>query len=490
MNLFDITVKNSYWMLSLIIVKLSTQIILLSVFARELTIEEFGIATIAISIFNISWAFFKTGLENAIIQRPHLLDEKERSLLTASWIIAFTISITAPVFIWYIAIISSDFYNMPILKDILVTFAPVVSLRALSIVPEAVIKKKLKLKQSVLVEVISLLVGLVLFSIYLTFSGYGYWAWPLGIAGYNVIAALLFLFLGFTLFKPHFSLKAIREMSYYSFGFSLSTGINTLTVEIDKLIIQSTLGTIATSTYARATQIYLLPASILGQIVEGALFPSLAHTNAEASKLKKSILLGSYLLSVTVLPASVILFILSEEVVILLLSSKWLAVVTPLKVLCIGMYFRSALKVYEAVIRSLDVVYLRAGFYLANLFIVSLSLLYLSKFGMVGISFALVFSSLVFYTIMTLFILKKVNISFFEILKIQSCGFYISFLLLSLGNFFYYLLTFFAFPLPLVILFNLAFDLLLIITSFYIFAWEKTPDTFKTYISKKVPFLD
>jgi PST family polysaccharide transporter len=86
----------------------------------------------------------------------------------------------------------------------------------------------------------------------------------------------------------------------------------------------------------------------------------MAKVQNDSARLGAAYRRGVALIALLVLPASAVLILLAPEVIALVLGAKWGPVVTPFRILGIGMLFRTSYKMSDSITRSTGAVYRRA----------------------------------------------------------------------------------------------------------------------------------
>ena len=112
--------------------------------------------------------------------------------------------------------------------------------------------------------------------------------------------------------------------------------------------------------YTHAYQLMTSPAVLLGQALDRVLFPTMALVQLEPARLARAYRSGAAVCALLVMPASIVLAILAPEIVLVLLGPAWAGVVTPFRILALGMLFRTSYKLGDSVARATGAVYDRA----------------------------------------------------------------------------------------------------------------------------------
>ena len=86
----------------------------------------------------------------------------------------------------------------------------------------------------------------------------------------------------------------------------------------------------------------------------------MARVQLEPERLTRGYRSGIFVCALLILPGSIIVAILANEIVLVLLGPAWLGVAAPLQILACGMLFRTSYKLSDTVARATGAVYARA----------------------------------------------------------------------------------------------------------------------------------
>jgi PST family polysaccharide transporter len=157
-------------------------------------------------------------------------------------------------------------------------------------------------------------------------------------------------------------MESARKLLYYGGGHTLSRIFNNLAVQGDNIVVTRTLGVEMLGLYSRAYSLLNIPASLVGQVLDSVLFPLLSRHQDDRARLcyiYSNISVAIMLITVPITSLSVIL---SEEIIVFFLSERWIAVREPFAILMLSLFFRTAYKISDTLVRSLAAVYKRTVF--------------------------------------------------------------------------------------------------------------------------------
>ncbi len=357
-NITHRTLHGLFWTFSGSSVQMALRIVVLIALARLLKPADFGLVTAALVVTGFSELFSQLGIGPAIVQRPQLEERHIRTGFTISAILGFLL---LGIF-YFLAPIIAAFYHMQNqnLTPILRALALVFPISGLSVVSYSLLSRDLEFKRIAGIQVTAYLVGYVGMGIGLAWCGFGPWA---------LVAASLTQELGNTIgrliFKPHskkllFDLEAAKELMLLGGGFTAARMGNYLATQGDNLIVGRYLGLAQLGLYSRSYQLIVIPATLLGQVLQDVLFPVMARFQDDKVRLAQAYKRGLALIALLVLPMSVAMTIVAPEFIYTLFGPQWKGAIEPFGILTIGVLFRTSYKMSDSIARSAGAVYKRA----------------------------------------------------------------------------------------------------------------------------------
>ena len=345
-----------FWMLSGAGVRAFLRITILVILARLLTPEAFGLIGAAAIILNLAGFFFEFGMSSAIEQRPEL---QEKHLSTA-----FTIFTGLGFIMGGVVIIAAPlvalFFKMSELVPILRVIAIIFPIMGLTVLPTALIKRKLRFRRLAEVNIVSYALGNGLVGISLALMGFGVWALVWSAVAQAVISALLLLYLQPYPKRLHLDISAARELLYFGGGFTLGRFLTYLAEQGDNAVVGRWLGADALGFYGRAYQLLVFPVTLFGSTLKIVLLPSMAKVQHDQQRLSLAYRRATSLIALIFLPLSGVAMIVAPELIQVLLGPQWAAVVPPFQILAAGIFLRASYKMSDSVTQAMGAVYRRA----------------------------------------------------------------------------------------------------------------------------------
>ncbi|TBU74536.1 hypothetical protein DNK10_14160 [Pseudomonas daroniae] len=332
------------------------QFLTLVILARLLTPSDFGVVSAAAVLLSFLKIFSEIGVGPAIVQREVLSNRDIRTAKTLSFILALLLC----GLMMFLAQPVSAFFSMPELKDVLQCMAFLLPIGSLSVVGMSLMQREMDFKKISLINLFSYMLGYFVVATPMAFMGFGIW---------SLVCAYLIQSLSQTLFvllivrrAPGYSfdLASSKSMLHYGVGISLSRTGNFFANQIDNIIVGRYMGAEALGLYGRAYQLMIMPAMLVGGIVEKILFPVMSEAQNRSNELSDIFVRSLGLVIMLVLPVSVLISVLAEEIVWVLLGEQWVAISYALRILAISLVFRISYKICEPLVHAKSAVYGRA----------------------------------------------------------------------------------------------------------------------------------
>lgn len=401
------------------------QLLSVVILSRLLSPYEFGLAGLGLIFINFAERFGHAGIGQALVQKESLEQDEINS--------GFTLSLAAGAILTFLMFILAPslaaYFKEPGISSVIQVLSIVFLIDGLIVVPDSLLQRKLQFKQLALVENCSYFVGLGLIGIPLAWYGYG--AWSLIFS--QIILRLVKVVLLFTLIPHYCSLSyhptSIATLLRTGFGFALGRIFGFLALYADNLIVGRYLGTAALGSYSRAYQLMSLPATLIGQISDRVLFPALSQKQSEKEVLRRAFFVFIEVLATISLPLSVAVWLVSNELVLVLLGNGWEEVASVLSVLACGIFFRTAYKAGDTVSRAAGKIYTHAWIHALYACAVLLGAYIGSGYGLLGVANGILFAVAINYIAMSLLAMRALEGEWKDFLSSHISGVYLALLL-------------------------------------------------------------
>ena len=350
----------------------------------------FGLAGMAYLFILILNVIGELGLGAAIVQRVDTTEEHFAAVFTGTLslncLLASLVFLGAP----HLSALSGTPEIQPLLRTLAILFP----LNALIVVPRARLQKELEFSKLAVSEFLGE-VGFGAVGLTSALLGQGEWSliWA-NISRYLVRVLTLWIY------KPWIPWVTLRFKPYKDLGgYSLmvmgSSLAHQLMTNIDYFVIGRFLGPVALGYYTLAFQLAVMPTQRIVGIMRKVMFPAFSMVQTDVPRLSKAYISVVFTLCSIILPSAIVLYLITPELIHRFYSPEWAAAIVPIQIMAVASIFyitESTESLFWAVKRPqlhLIFVLLRVGLFLLTALTIGLS------YGIVGISFCILFSSVV-----------------------------------------------------------------------------------------------
>ena len=297
------------------------QLIQVSILARFLPKEAFGLVAMALFIVQFSNIFVDMGFTSSILHRQNATKNEYSSIYWLNIFISFILF----GFLLLITPTVARFYNEPELVKIIPILGTNILFLAAGRQHRTIMQKQFQFKAISIIELVSIVFGLIL-AIILAIKDFGVYSLVYSTLLVSIISNFLFLILNLNLnpIRFHFRLKETKPFLKIG-GFTMgSTILDFFSRETDVLIIGKMLGAESLGVYSLAKQIVLKLYSLINPIVINVLSPLLSSIQNEKDRLKTSFLKIVKYLALLNFPIYSIIIVCSKEILFFLYGSEYI----------------------------------------------------------------------------------------------------------------------------------------------------------------------
>jgi len=306
------------------------------VVARLLHPNDYGLMAMATVWTSAMSSLAEMGLGAAIVQFRAL---EESELNTCFWLTMGVAS--AGYFLLYAAAPAlAIWFANPSLATVLRVLGLILPLLALQIVPDSLLRKRLALDKVSKAEIVASLSAIPVV-LGMAWAGAGVWALVAGALLQSLVRDMVTFW--FVRWWPQWRLGSshLREV----FNFSLATlGTRLCLVsyqEADAIVLGRVSGAMALGFYSMAKELTLLPVTKISAVVNQIAAPVMAELQDDRGAMLTSLLRTLGLVACVTLPLCVGLALVSEDLVLVILTDKWISIVPLLRVLACYSVMRS-----------------------------------------------------------------------------------------------------------------------------------------------------
>lgn len=301
------------------------------ILARLLTPYDYGCIGMLAIFMVLAESFIDGGFGSALIQKKRPTQEDYSTIFW--WNLSMAALMYTILFIC--APIISQFYNIPLLCDVLRVQGLVLFIYAFNIVQRNQLRKQLNFKVLSIITVSTSVIALFV-TIILAYKGFGVWA----LVVQNLISAGIpaFVFWFIIKWRPvfTFSWESFRELFGFGFYMFLTHLLNSFSVRIQGLLIGKIYSPVTMGYYSKAHSTENMASSSISSIMTQVTYPLYAESQNNLNQLANMIKRVTMTIAYVTFPMLFILLLIAKPIFILLYSERWLASIPYFQVLCIA----------------------------------------------------------------------------------------------------------------------------------------------------------
>lgn len=308
--------------------------ILSIILARLLTPNDYGNVALVNVFITIAEVFVISGFGTSLIQKK---DANETDFSTIFYI-SELMSILIYVIIFFIAPFVADFYHSNEMTTILRVFALRLPLSAFNGIQEAYVSKYLMFKKvfvsTTIAAILSGIIGIVM-----AYNGYGVWAL---ISQYISNTIIISITLSMQVkWHPQLKFSWKEGKPLISYGWKiLATGLlGTFFNQLRSLILGKVYTPADLAFYNRGLRFPELISGNVNNTISGVLFPVLSNYGTDLAKIKEGLRRAIRMSTFLLMPLLFGMMATSKQIILLLLTSKWLPAVPFMQILCMSCVF-------------------------------------------------------------------------------------------------------------------------------------------------------
>ncbi len=300
------------------------------VLARLLTPDDYGAVALVMVFITIANVFVSNGLGGALVQKQEADDIDFSSV----FYINIILSIVLYIFIFLSAPFIASFYGLEIMRPILRVLGLRIIVAAINSIQQAYISRHMLFKKFFLSTLFGTLVSGTI-GIVMAFRGCGVWAL---VAQYLTNTTIDTIVLWFTVkWRPHlqYSHERARRLIAYGWKLLLAALLDTGYTQIRGLIIGKVYTSADLAFYNQGDKYPSVMCVNVNSSIAGVLFPAMSRFQLEPDRVKamtrRSIQVSSFIMW----PLMLGLAAISEPLIRVLLTDKWLPCVPYLRIFCL-----------------------------------------------------------------------------------------------------------------------------------------------------------
>lgn len=300
------------------------------ILARLLLPQEFGLVGIITVFITLSNVFVDGGFSAALINKREVKNIDYNTVfytnLGISLVLYGILFLSAP---WI-----AEFFNNPEISGLLRIAGINIILLSFSAIHRTIIVRNLNFRLITIISIIAVSISAVC-AIYMAYNGFGVYSLVFRVLIGQIITVILFWLLN--KWKPtlEFSVQSFKQMFNYGVNLFGSNLLNTLHSNVYYLLIGKYFSPSQLGYYTRATTFRDLASTNISNTIKRVSFSTLSKIHDDELRYRKFIFFRNMTYVLTSL-SMMLLFFLSKEIILILLSEKWMESVLILKILSVA----------------------------------------------------------------------------------------------------------------------------------------------------------
>jgi O-antigen/teichoic acid export membrane protein len=412
-------IRGMRWIGAGMVLQTGLRLGVLAVLTRMVAPHDFGLIAIAFICTSCAERVGQVGIAPAFIQKERINDDDVVTAVRLSVLSGILITLALCGAAPFVAI----FFREPGVEGVLSALAFGFLIDAYGVVPDGMLQRQLRFREIVRAETSAYVIGAGCVGIGGAMLGAGVWAL---VASHIVMKIVRVFLVRAAVSLPRggtWSRESARGLLGKGIGFSAGRILNFISLQGDNFVVGRLLGTDTLGMYSRAYQVMTIPAMVVGQIFERVLFPALAQKQSDAVSMRRAFSVTLEVATLVALPATVVMYLLSDEIILVLFGEKWLVISPVLSVLSLGVFCRTTYKCGDTVVRSQGelVGYTTRQMWYTLIVLIG-SWAGASLYGVLGVAWAVVGGVVVNYVLMTQLAARLINLPFNAVVRAHLPG--------------------------------------------------------------------
>lgn len=406
------TIKSSFWSMVERLSVQSVSFIVMLLMANVLTPADYGLVGMIVVFIDVAQSLVDSGFSQALIRK------QDRDTVDMSTVFYFNIAfgLLFYLLLYFTSPLIADFYNQPELVMLTRIVSLCVIFNSFVLVQKALLTSDLDFKTQARVSLIASMASGML-GIILAYSGVGVWA----IVGYqlsNVLVSAILLWIC-SKWRPIYVFSKASFKELFGFGSKLAIAglINTLYSNLYLIVIGRLFRATELGYYTRANQFGSFLSVNFTTVLQRVAFPVLCKVREDKEVLKNGYRSFIALAAFLVFPLMTGTAVVARPLILLVLNDEWLPVVPLLQILCFSfmLYPVQAINLNLLQVEGRSDIFLRLE--IVKKVIGAIILVCSIPFGILGMCYGLVLSSIINLVINTHYTGKLIGLGLFRQLR-------------------------------------------------------------------------
>lgn len=376
------------------------------ILARLLTPADFGIIGMLAIFIAVSQVLIDGGFASALIQKQFPTQADYSTIFF--WNLTFSLFLYLILF--FCSPLVAKFYSMPILNDVLKTIGLNLIITSVLSIQMTRLRKQLEFKKIAITNISSYIIGASV-AIFLANNGFGVWSLVVMQLFNSSMSIAILWFL--TKWYPSlcFSKNTMKEL--FSFGGYIMAAsiLQEICKNLQGIIIGKKFSATQMGYYSQAYKLDQVSSYSIPQVIVQVMYPVYSSLQEDKEKLSNVLAMNIRVISFIIFPLIGLLILIADPLIFLLYGEKWMPCVPYYKILCVGGLFVCLQNVnfyaVAAIGKSKSLFYW--SFYKWGILIAAL--LIGMNFGMTGLLWGMVLSSINIYIVNASLVSKHIGVS-------------------------------------------------------------------------------
>jgi len=391
------------WNTLTVVLQVVIQLAYTGLLARLVSKDSFMLMGILLGIMGFAEIFSQVGVGPALVQRK----EVHQQHINGAFCTAVLLGVSFTLLFIVLAPAIASFYQLPELRNIVMVVCSSFTISAIAVVPRSMMMKHMRFKTMFKASMVSIVGGNLVVGLLLAYLQWDVWAYVWALFAQNALMTLALWYFEPVRIGWKWEWKYTRELIRYGAGSTLFNALNYLATKLDVLLVPRFLRAGApeltavqrnmASYFERASYAMTQPITVMGKLSDSVLFSGMSRMQDDNLRLQKTLCIATNLLSCVLLPATVFMTFFSDELITLWLGADYLETAIILKVLFVGVVFRSLSKLGDSLLRAKDAVYQGSLFKAIYVVLIAIGIYLGVQHGMTGVALGLVVATIIHY---------------------------------------------------------------------------------------------
>jgi O-antigen/teichoic acid export membrane protein len=301
------------------------------IMARLLTPFDFGVAASAGFFLSLAARLTNFGFNQALVRIRDLRPEH----CSTAFVVILTMGVAAYTALVWSAALVGDFFRAPAVAEIMPVAALTFLIAPFGTVPAALMTRNMQFRRTAATDWLSSL-GEAALSIWLAWSGYGYWSFVYGRVAGSFLSSLAKILFGSWRPSLRFSRAAFQEVLSFGTGIFAKRLLDYTAKNLDNLVVGRMLGLASLGFYDKAFSTMnkvLVRINTGGPVVSFRVFSLISDEQERFQRACRKVFLASALVSYPVLLG---LAAAGPELIVVMYGDRWSSAVQPFQILCLA----------------------------------------------------------------------------------------------------------------------------------------------------------